>query len=244
MASSSARPCCGLGTHRKSISSLVAGGVQSTNWRGLLGSRRRSTAYRRALLKTIRFRVSVVSAATLPSISRAMASSPRRTFSESSNWPRGMDFLVTQAKAEVISSGGSARCSEKLNAQQESARRRTFRSGFPRRSVTSASVSVARASARVARFFADERVHFASAYSLAWANHDTWFSFRNSDAGRPVSVSNCSPLRMAVSSSARRPSASGKVAKVAEWGFFPTRQRSWCGRRPRPRSRMAWIWTS
>lgn len=74
-------------------------------------------------------------------------------------------------------------------------------------SLTSFGVMVASVSAMLARCLAEAPGHFISEYARVWAYHVVELSAWTSEVGRPVSVSNCSRLRRAASSSERRPSA-------------------------------------
>src|SRR5690606_23150345 len=96
----------------------------------------------------------------------------------------------------------------------------------PRAVETNAGVTVARASAMLARCLAAALGHFMSAYALACSYQVGELSALSSFAGSPVSSSNCSRLRRAVMSSERRPSAWALSLKLFECEREPTRHRN------------------
>lgn len=98
------RASVGPGTYRKSISSSVSGGVQSTRMRGLADrSPFSSTVYRRRLLSTMRLRRAVFSAAFLPSMRRESASRAGRRSAGSSRALTCTECLEIQDRADRIS---------------------------------------------------------------------------------------------------------------------------------------------
>src|SRR5690606_41988968 len=100
--------CWGLGTYRKSTSSSLAGGSQSTRASGLADRTPFSMAYRIALLSTMRLRFAVLSAAGSPLSLRDSASSAARVRSGLAAAVTFRECLATHASAATTSAGGAS----------------------------------------------------------------------------------------------------------------------------------------
>ena len=136
------------------------------------------------------------------------ASSARRMSSDRRSFSSSAATLSELARIQVMAAAasGAGSCAARaslLNAHPYSAPRSVGGSGMPLVVVTSAGVTVARASATPMRLLGAKCGHFMSTKRQARSNHVTDRGSRIADSGRPDAVSNASPCRVALSRPAR-----------------------------------------
>ena len=146
----------------------------------------------------------VLAAARLPSSRNVSASSAVRSTAGSLRQPTGSDACRAQSRICAAALPGSAGRAG-LKACWYKAVRSSRGSGRSRASGrVSTGVTVASASARLAREWAARDGHFITAYAVAsWYQVTVAGSGRFHAAGSPVSGSNSRPIRAARTSSAR-----------------------------------------